>query len=75
VDEWRIIFLRPARRYLAQLPQPEQRRILDALGILRGGPNGVWESAGAGSSYARTGKRGRWAFVVTRIGPRGDAYK
>ena len=85
MTEWRVILLRPARRYLERLPQSEQHRILDALEELQRDPASasVKPLRGRPEWSLRIGDRrillrvDREAqlFIVTRIGPRGDIYK
>ncbi|MGH2534326.1 MAG: type II toxin-antitoxin system RelE family toxin [Thermomicrobiales bacterium] len=83
--EWRIVLLRPARRYLDRLPPDEQQRVLDALADLERDPFGaqVKPLKGRPEWSLRVGElrvllrvdREAKQLVVTLIAPRGDVYK
>jgi mRNA interferase RelE/StbE len=85
VPEWRIVLLRPARRYLEKLPSTEQERVPDALAALGEDPFGgdVKPLKGRPEWSLRVGElrallrvdRDEQTIVVTLIAPRGDVYK
>jgi mRNA interferase RelE/StbE len=85
VPEWRIVLLRPARRYLEKLPSTEQERVLDALTALAEDPfeGDVKPLKGRPEWSLRVGElrallrvdRDEQTIVVTLIAPRGDVYK
>jgi len=85
VAEWRVVLLRPARRYLERLPRPDQERILDALEALQADPCSApvkplkgrpeWSLRIGGFRAVLRVDRENRLLVVTLIGPRGDAYK
>jgi mRNA interferase RelE/StbE len=85
VTEWRVVILRPARRYLERLPRRERERVLDALDKLQQDPTHTlvkplegrpeWSlRVGSRRVLFRVDRPAR-LFVVTQIGPRGDSYK
>jgi mRNA interferase RelE/StbE len=85
VTEWRVVLLRPARRYLERLPRRERERILDALDKLQQDPTRAsvkplegrpeWSLRVGGRRVLLRVDRTTRLFVVTEIGPRGDIYK
>ena len=85
MNEWQVILLKPARRYLERLASEEQRRILDALALLQKEPFqlDMKPLKGREEWRYRIGQyralmmvdRDQKRLIVTRIGARGDIYK
>ncbi len=85
MNEWQVILLKPARRYLERLASEEQRRILDALALLQKDPFqlDMKPLKGREEWRYRIGQyralmmvdRDQKRLIVTRIGARGDIYK
>ncbi len=85
MTEWRVILLRPARRYLEQLVKADRQRILDPLLRLEQDPFGTsvkplegrpeWSLRVGSRQILLRVDRDQRLLVVTRIGPRGDVYK
>lgn len=85
MTEWRVLILRPARRYLEKLPYDDRKRILDHLKALEEDPTAVPIKTlkGRPEQSLRVGKyrilmrvdKEYKLIVVTRVGPRGNIYK
>jgi mRNA interferase RelE/StbE len=85
VPEWRVVILRPAKRYLERLTDDERQRIFAALielqrdpyhgpmQPLRGRPE--WRLRVGGRRVLIRVDREQRALIVTYVGPRGDVYK
>lgn len=84
-SDWRVILLRSPRRYLDTLGRSEQTRILDALSDVERDPfssamkhlhgRPEWSLRVGGFRILLRVDRETRQLVVTRIGPRGGAYK
>ena len=85
MTEWRVILLRPVRRYLEKLPYDDRKRILDRLQAFLEDPVAVPVKRLKGRPE-RTLRVGDYRIlfrvdeqskliVVTRVGPRGDIYR
>lgn len=85
MNDWSIILLKPARRYLEKLTPDEQRAILDALAALQKVPfqagtkplhgRPEWSYRIGGFRALLMVERDIKRIIVTRIGSRGDVYK
>ena len=85
MNEWQVILLKPARRYLERLSSEEQRRILDALALLQKDPFqlDMKPLKGREEWRYRIGQyrvlimvdRDLKRLIITRLGVRGDVYK
>ena len=85
MGEWRVIILRPARRYLEKLPKDELKRVFKALEELEQDPFQVsikplqgrpeWSlRVGDKRILMRVDQQNK-VIVVLLIRPRGDVYK
>ncbi|WP_272999438.1 type II toxin-antitoxin system RelE family toxin [Hydrogenibacillus schlegelii] len=85
MNEWRVVLLRPAERYLKRLPRHEQERILRVLEQFEKNPEQLrpeplvgrpeWKLRVGNRRIFFVPDRERNLFIVTTIGPRGDVYK
>ena len=85
MNNWQVIILKPARRYLERLANEEQRRILDALALLQNDPfqQDMKPLKGRDEWRYRIGQyralmivdRDQKRLIITRLGVRGDIYK
>lgn len=83
--EWRLIVLKPARRYLEKLPPTEQERILDSLTLLEQDPfnSDIKPLKGHPEWSLRIGElrallrvdRDERIIIIMTIAPRGDVSK
>ncbi len=85
MTDWRVVILRPARRYLERLTRRDRERILEALDKLQQDPARApvkplegrpeWSLRVGGRRVLLRVDRSARVLVVTEIAPRGDVYK